>query len=204
MKNPYENLPDEAFWRTAVADKAPLEISQIWQPKFKIIKKQCIATAGSCFAQHISKALLKRGYAWFNGEPAPPGLSNESRLKFNYGVFSFRTGNIYTAALLKQWVEWSLKDKPVPNEVWEKDGRFYDPFRPNIEPNGFESVGELQASRNTTLLAMREVFTKANVFVFTLGLTEAWINSEHHYVYPMCPGTVAGEFDEQKHNICKL
>jgi len=199
--NPYESLPTEAFWRSAVADKEPLEINNIWKPKFRLNKKQKIATAGSCFAQHISKALTERDYGWLDGEPAPRGLSPESQIAFNYGVFSFRTGNIYTAALLRQWLKWALAEETVPDEVWVKDGRFYDPFRPAIEPKGFISIEEMRASRQETLTAIREVFTQSKLFVFTLGLTEAWINTEKNYVYPMCPGTSAGEFDSRKHQF---
>lgn len=34
-----------------------------------------------------------------------------------------------------------------------------------------------------------------------LGLTEAWINKQANYVYPMCPGTVAGHFDASHHQF---
>ncbi|WP_019865616.1 GSCFA domain-containing protein [Methylovulum miyakonense] len=199
--NPYESLPKEAFWRTAIADVEPTQIQNIWKPKFPLDKKQKIITSGSCFAQHISKALIARGYSWLDGERAPKGLSLTSQKLFNYGVFSFRTGNIYTPALLKQWLNWAIMNEPIPEEVWESSGRFYDPFRPNIEPNGFFSLEEMLASRNDTLSAIRNVFCQSSLFIFTLGLTEAWINGEHGYVYPMCPGTVVGEFDEKKHSF---
>jgi hypothetical protein len=199
--NPYENLPLESFWRTAVANLEPSQIEKIWKPKFSINKKQKIITLGSCFAQHISKALIAEGYSWLDGEPAPRGLTASSQELFNYGIFSFRTGNIYTAALLKQWIKWSISDKTIPEEVWIKDNRFYDPFRPNIEPNGFSSFEEMLASRNDTLTAIQHSFKKASLFVFTLGLTEGWINKQHKHVYPMCPGTIAGDFDADKHEF---
>jgi hypothetical protein len=40
--------------------------------------------------------------------------------------------------------------------VWEKDGRFYDPFRPNIEPDGFASAEEMENSRQACIRAFRE------------------------------------------------
>jgi len=199
--NPYECLSVEAFWRTAIANLEPTQIHDIWKPKFSLDKTQKIATSGSCFAQHISKALMARGYSWLDGEPAPKGLSLTSQTLFNYGIFSFRTGNIYTAALLKQWLIWAIINEPTPDEAWMKGNRFYDPFRPGIEPNGFYSIEEMVASRNSTLTAIRDTFKQTSLFVFTLGLTEAWINSQHNYVYPMCPGTVAGDFDAKKHSF---
>jgi len=150
-------------------------------------------------SQHIGHALRDRGFKWLIMEQGPRELSPSSARKFNYGVFSARTGNIYTVSLLKQWVDWATKEVEVPHEVWENNGRFYDPFRPNIEPNGFSSKDEVCRSRAVTIGAFRACLKKADIFVFTLGLTESWHNIEHGYEYPLCPGTVAGEFDETKH-----
>jgi hypothetical protein len=198
--NPYEDLPEKAFWRLAVANKSMFDISEIWDPKFCIKPNSKVATYGSCFAQHIGNALKNRGYNWMIAEKAPAGCSDELAKKYNYGVFTARTGNIYTTSLLKQWTEWALNKKKIPDEIWEKDGRFYDPFRPRIEPHGFESEKELKISQLQTVEAFKESVVTSDYFVFTLGLTESW----HHkdgYEYPMCPGTVAGEFDNEVHQF---
>lgn len=160
-RNPYESLPREAFWRTGVADVSPFSISGMWKPKHSILKRQKIVTAGSCFAQHIGRALAENGYSWFDAEPAPERFSPELAREFNFGVFSFRTGNIYTAAALRQWVFWALGKEEAPREVWEKNGRFYDPFRPAIEPDGFASAEEMFRSRDATLFAIRRPSAKA-------------------------------------------
>lgn len=199
--HPYESLDSKCFWSSAVAKRNMFDISDLWDPKFRISNKMKVATFGSCFAEHIGKALHIRGFNWLISEPAPLGLSTALARKYNYGIFSARTGNIYTVSLLKQWVEWAIENKPVPNEVWEKDGRFYDPFRPNIEPDGFETKDEMIRSRNATIKAFRTTLVESNVFVFTLGLTESWFNSEQGYEYPICPGTVAGTYDPRKHQF---
>lgn len=199
--HPYESLGGKFFWSSAVAKRNMFDINELWDPKFNIDKRMKVATFGSCFAQHIGKALESRGFNWFISELAPQGLSPENAKKFNYGVFSARTGNIYTVSLLKQWVEWATGQKAVPEEVWEKDGRFFDPFRPNIEPNGFESKEDLVRSREAAIEAFKATLTDSHVFVFTLGLTESWFNAEYGYEYPMCPGTVAGAFDDQQHRF---
>lgn len=201
MTHPYTQLSEQAFWASAVAKKHMLDISDLWMPKFKIDSRMKVATFGSCFAQHIGRALHERGFNWFIPETTPAALKPENAARFNYGVFSARTANIYTTSLLKQWMHWSLGQKTPPDEVWEKEGRYYDPFRPNIEPQGFESVDELRASRELTLNAFKRCILESDVFVFTLGLTESWFNSEHGYEYPMCPGTVAGDFDAAKHSF---
>jgi hypothetical protein len=199
--HPYENLGKESFWATAVAKPNMFEIEHLWEPKFNIGERHKVVAFGSCFAQHFGRALKARGYEWLITEPAPFGLSEENAKRFNYGVFSARTGNIYTVSLLKQWVDWAAGGSSVPEETWSANGRFYDPFRPNIEPDGFESQTEMIASRELAIEAFGKAIKSANVFVFTLGLTESWHNREHDYEYPMCPGTVAGQYDPQNHQF---
>ena len=197
--HPYSDLPDTAFWKSAVAQKAMLDIGPVWRPKFTLRAHHRIVTFGSCFAQHIGRALEARGFNWLRTETAPKGLSDANRKRFNFGIFSARTGNIYTTSLLRQWTEWALELTPVPDEVWEKEGRFYDPFRPAIEPNGFASPDEVRVSRARTIEAFRTAIASARYFVFTLGLTESWHNTALGHEYPMCPGTVAGTFDASVH-----
>lgn len=199
--HPYKNLGEKFFWASAVAKRSMYDIDELWDPKFQITKKYPVVTFGSCFAQHIGRALASRGFRWMICEPAPVGLSEKNAKQFNYGVFSARTGNIYTVSLLNQWVSWAAGKMVVPNEVWEKDARYYDPFRPNIEPNGFATENEMVRSRERAIEAFRKCILGANVFVYTLGLTESWFNKTHGYEYPMCPGTVAGKFDENQHEF---
>ena len=201
MTNPYKHLPPSAFWRTGVAELSPLAIRDIWTPKYQIRPDDSVATAGSCFAQHIGRALAARGYNWFDAEPGPTALSAANRARFNYGIFSFRTANIYTSAMLRQWIEWALKKADPPEEIWEEGGRFFDPFRPSVEPDGFESADELLSSRAQTLKAIARAVEHGSVFTFTLGLTEAWRNLRHGHVYAACPGTLHGTFDAAKHGF---
>lgn len=176
-----------------------MEIAGLWEAPFPIHEETRIATYGSCFAQHFSRALLSRGYVWLNTEPAPAGVTEAAARDFNYGIFSSRTGNIYTTSLFRQWVEWALEITPVPTEYWVKDGRIYDPFRPTIEPEGFGSVEEMEKSRRYCIAAFRESILSCNLLVFTLGLTESWWNAQGNYEYPLCPGTHAGQFDPGNH-----
>jgi hypothetical protein len=199
MNNPYSDLPEIAFWKTAVASRTPRAVSGLWDPKQPISPQQKIATMGSCFAQHIGRALVARGYHWFDAERAPEQLSPDARAHHNYGIFSARTGNVYTAAALRQWMLWALGKETPPDEVWQKDGRFFDPFRPAIAANGFASPEELFRSRAVTLGALARIAVEADILVFTMGLTEAWINTSAGHVYAMCPGTIAGEFDPSLH-----
>lgn len=199
--HPYTSLDEKFFWSAAIAKRNMFDIIDLWDPKYNILSDMPVVTFGSCFAQHIGQALLARKFKWMVAEAAPPGMQKNSAIRFNYGIFSARTGNIYTSSLLAQWVSWALGDTAPPTEIWEKDGRYYDPFRPNIEPEGFASPEELEASRGMAIEAFRTCLTKARVFVFTLGLTESWMNRAARYEYPMCPGTVAGNFDADAHEF---
>ena len=199
--NPYTNLPDNAFWKTAIATKNPFDIEDLWDPKFDIKPTDKLVTYGSCFAKHIGRSLLERSFTWHRTETSPRWLSEQAAGIYHYDVFSSRTGNIYTASLLKQWTDWALEESKPPHEVWQSEGRWYDPFRPRIEPNGFGSEEELWQSRRQTIHSFRESIITADCFIFTLGLTESWINVKGGYEYPMCPGTVAGEFSPARHKF---
>lgn len=197
--NPYQSLPARSFWRPAVAEPDPLDIQDVWTPKFTLDQDDPVITAGSCFAAQIGPALLHSGMNWLDAEPAPPGLTRQQRHDRGYGAFSFRTGNIYTPAVLRQWLSWALGHTPPPQEAWPHGDRYVDPYRPAIEPDGFASPADMLHAREVTLAAIRTALTTASCLVFTLGLTEAWRDTTHGTVYPTCPGTVRGTFDADRH-----
>lgn len=199
--NPYQSLPARSFWRSAVAEPEPMAIDELWTPKFELSADDPILTAGSCFARHIGRTLLELGMNWRDAEPAPPGLTREQRAERQYGTFSFRTGNIYTAAMLRQWFGWATGTGSPGTESWVGDGRHYDPFRPAVEPAGYDSAEEMLAAREETLAAIRTGLAEARCLVFTLGLTEAWQERGTGVVYPSCPGTVRGSFDAERYEF---
>jgi len=201
MTNPYKKQPPRAFWRSAVAEPGMWSIKGLWEPSFPLDKTSRIVTVGSCFAQHIGRALKEEGYNWADYDPAPRLLREPLKERFGYGHFSFRTGNIYTAALLRQWLSWSLGISQPPDEYWRSGERWIDPFRPQIEENAFASVEELIALRKQTMQGIRQAIEEADVWVVTLGLTEAWQNVRSNSWYPMCPGTAGGEFDPEQHRF---
>ena len=201
MLNPYQSLTREKFWKTGVANVATGELfDDLWAPKQPIDKDCKILTAGSCFAQHISRWLIANGYQWMESEAVPAGLSIEEKKEAGYGVFSFRTGNIYSPALLRQWVAQAFGHQTPSDEFFIENGRFFDPLRPTIPHKGFDSAEQLQAERSTTLSALRQSIAQADIFVFTLGLTEAWSHVDGT-VYPVCPGTIKGVFDPKQHQF---
>jgi hypothetical protein len=197
--HPYKSLAARSFWRTAVAELEPADITDLWSPKFSFAQDAPILTAGSCFAHHLGPALLQEGMFWLDAEPAPPGLTSAERQACHYGEFSFRTGNIYTGASLRQWLAWAFEEAEAPSRTWCEDGRYYDPFRPAVEPQGYESAEAVLAARENTLAAVRDAVATASCLIFTLGLTESWRDSTDGATYPVCPGTVRGAFDADRH-----
>ncbi|WP_433385484.1 GSCFA domain-containing protein [Micromonospora sp. KLBMP9576] len=197
--NPYRSLPPRSFWRTAVAEPEMLAIEEVWTPKFAIDADDPVLTAGSCFARHLGPALLDEGMNWREAELPPPGLTEAERRARHYGAFSFRTGAIYTAATLRQWLTWALVDGPGPDDLWREGERFFDAYRPSVEPDGYASARTALAARHSTLTAMRAAIAEAGCLIFTLGLTEAWRDRITGTVHPVCPGTVRGTFDAGRH-----
>ncbi|MGW0926072.1 GSCFA domain-containing protein [Streptomyces sp. NPDC002755] len=199
--NPYRALPARSFWRPAVAEPDPMDIEDVWTPKFVLGQDDPVITAGSCFAARIGRALLDSGMNWVDAEPAPPGLTRQQRQDRGFGAFSFRTGNIYTPAVLRQWLSWALGHTQAPAEAWAHGERWVDPFRPATEPEGFASPAEMLQAREVTLAAIRSAITTASCLVFTMGLTEAWRDAAHDTVHPTCPGTVRGTFDAERYTL---
>lgn len=199
--NPYSGLPESAFWKTGVAEENPQAINGIYKKKFNISPKEKIATAGSCFAQHISHHLKKNGYNVLDLEPPPEGLRAELRQTYGFSMYSARYGNIYTVRQLLQLAQEAAGKRFPQNIIWEKNGKFYDALRPSIEPNGFESAEEVLEHREFHIPIVRELFKKLDLFIFTLGLTEMWVHKKSGTVYPTAPGTLAGTFDHNTYEF---
>lgn len=89
-----------------------------------------------------------------------------------------------------------------PEEVaWKYGDYLVDPFRPNIQPNGFPNIEELIADRDQHLRRVKVMFEECDFFVFTLGLTEHWYSTSDGSVFPVCPGVAGGEFDPRKYSF---
>lgn len=199
---PYSDLPPQAFWRTGVAEAGVYGLSDLWASPWTLPSDARFATFGSCFAQHISRALKERRMGWVNGEPAPFGTPADLAQKFNYGVFSARTANVYTAAQLRLLLRMAAGQTPIEvPELWDSpDGRIRDSLRPSIEPDGFASREEALLSRQAMMRGLRRAVMAADVFVFTLGLTEGWESADGQ-PYAACPGTQGGSFDPAQHRF---
>lgn len=204
MTHPYSDLGGTAFWRSGVAEADPAAPVDLYRPKFALGRDAAIATAGSCFAQHVGRALRGAGLRVRDAEPAPSGCPQEVARAYGYGIYSARYGNIYTVRQLVQLIGDAVTGRTDPADIWAHQGRFYDALRPTIEPGGFTSAGEALALRCAHLRAVQGLFARTSCLIFTLGLTECWADRESGRVYPTCPGVVAGQFDAGRHVLLNL
>ncbi|TPE52749.1 GSCFA domain-containing protein [Amaricoccus solimangrovi] len=206
MSHPYKTIPAYQRWSKAVAAPKANEVDPVVAFPYRITPDDRIVTAGSCFAQHIARYLANSGYGYYVAEQGHPGLHPAIREKHGYGLFSARYGNIYTSRQFRQLFERVLGTFEPEEDVWTNaQGRFVDPFRPTVQPGGFHSVEELRADRALHFEALRDrAFPKAEIFVFTLGLTETWVSRRDGAAFPLCPGVEGGEFDPERHAFVNL
>lgn len=199
MTNPYSSARPYQMWRRSVSRVEPHRLDPVVNPKFLISRDTRVGTAGSCFAQHIARKIDAIGFNYFvpeNGATLVPDLRTDR----NFGVFSARYGNVYTVEQLRQLFEEVFDGRSRTEVSWQRpDGRYVDPYRPQIEPDGFADPESVAAERKVHLKCVERVFRESELFIFTLGLTEAWRSTIDGSVFPLAPGVVAGEFDSQKH-----
>jgi hypothetical protein len=202
-KNPYSDSQKFQFWKNSVAAVEIDELDPVVGPRFAISPTDKVATAGSCFAQHIARTLKTSGFNYFVPESAPSDMDEATARDLNYGVFSARFGNIYTVRQLRQLIE-RVEGRFQPRaSTWESpiEDRLVDPFRPQIVPQGFADEAALLSSRLEHFGAVRTMLREMDVFVFTLGLTEGWRARFDGAVFPLAPGVAGGCADPEEYEF---
>ncbi len=198
--HPYKTAPASSFWRQAVATPAMADVDPVLAGKFKVAPTDKVATAGSCFAQHLARHIAAAGFSYLVTERAHSMFDPAMAADYNYGTFTARFGNVYTTRQLLQLLHRAYGlFIPAQSEWIEADGTWIDPFRPQIQPGGFENGAEYRADRQAHFAAIRRMVEELDVFVFTLGLTEAWVDRRDGAVFPVCPGVSGGTFDPDLH-----
>lgn len=199
--HPYVGLPDRQFWKRMGGDPGTGLFDPVSEVKFRIRQDEKIVTAGSCFAQHVARYLTNKGFNHHITENAHPLVPPRVATAHNYGMFAARYGNIYTARQLVQLLDRAYgRFEPIEGAWRSTDGKsLVDPFRPQIQPGGYRDLNDLEADRRQHLAAVRQAVEEMDVFVFTLGLTEAWTDKRDGSVYPLAPGVAGGAFDPEKH-----
>lgn len=186
-KHPYAGLPAHQNWRKAVEKTSPAKVDPVVACGFQIGPDDKVATAGSCFAQHIARALSASGLNYYAPETGDAALG--------YGLFSARYGNIYTPAQLNQLIDRAYGRFTPHDAAWEAlNGDCVDPFRPEVPIMPATRAGVV-ADLECHLTKVREMIENMDYFVFTLGLTEAWRRRSDGAVFPIAPGVIAGSMN---------
>lgn len=195
--HPYLGLPDRQFWKKEPGIVTPAKFDPVGPVPFTLTKSDGVVTAGSCFAQHVARRLTRSGFSHLVTEPAHPIIPPQVAASFGYNLFSARYGNVYTARQLLQLLHRAYGLFMPLATHWPRGqkGGVVDPFRPQIQPEGFISAAELDEDRKVHLAAVRRAIETMDVFVFTLGLTEAWIDRRDGAVFPIAPGISGGVYD---------
>ena len=197
MIHPYKTQPTTAFWSRSVSKD--WSARQTYQRDVKLLRTgDKVASLGSCFAANLVPYLRKNGFDYVETEQRHPSFKRLPIDNFSYDKFSAAYGNIYTARQFRQLLARAYDGYRPKEDRWHIDGEVVDPFRPGLLYRA-RSDAEFDALTARHLACVRKVFETANVVIFTLGLTEAWLSKLDGAVFPACPGTVAGEFDPDKH-----
>jgi hypothetical protein len=197
--HPYKQVPQTAFWKQGVAEG--FDLNSVMGPVVLVRAGDKVASAGSCFAANIVPYLEKAGFHYIRRGQLRAPFCNLGPENFSYAKFSAAYGNIYTARAMAQLLQRALgRFRPIEDRWIAEDGTIIDPFRPGLKYPS-ESHAEFDQLMARYLSDVLEVVRSADVFVFTLGLTEAWISSADGAVFPACPGTIAGRFDPARHKF---
>ena len=191
--SPYDVVPSRQNWNLAVNDVAERAAIDVQGPvKFRFPRTAAVASAGSCFANHLSAHFAGSGLRYPVYEPGAEPLAA-------------RHGNIYTTLQLRQLLDRALGLLTPAERAWPTPGgRWLDPFRPLVDREGFTTVPALERARNEHLAAVRRMFERTDVFVFTMGLTEVWTDARDGAAFPIPPGRARGMFDPERHTFRNL
>lgn len=192
-KTPYSELPDVQFHRKTIVGKHPSRFDPITNPKFVLDNNVKIMTMGSCFAQHLSKWLVEHGFNL---------LLKETDINNAGGMFSANYGNVYTVQQAVQLFDRAMGHWSANDEVYsDENDRHFDPLRPSSIINGFGTKNDAIVSRESHQQVVKSLFLEAEVLVFTLGLTEAWVRINDGATLPIAPGVVAGIYNEKEYQF---
>ncbi|MDP9106518.1 MAG: GSCFA domain-containing protein [Candidatus Eremiobacteraeota bacterium] len=202
---PYDAIAAEQRWDRAVTDTPLDELDPQGATRFTFDRSTKFASAGSCFAQRVADSLRASPYRYLQAEPGPAWLDERQRTAYNYAPLPARYGNVYTSLQLLQLLRRACGTFVPDEDAWAlDDGGFADPFRPRIQPGGFETVELLRRDRTFHLAAVQRMFRELDAFVFTLGLTECWTARSDGAVFPACPGRGIGRFDDARYEFRNL
>lgn len=166
-----------------------------------ITRSSRIFTMGSCFALEIRHELRRRGFDVF---PKYDEIEFDQTTQILDSLPDRDNINHYDTFTIRQEVElafgqspdshyrpedfWEIRDSAI-NKVMRSDAVYQDPYRKNIyasDPPGILDVSKKLGAK------IREGLMEADVYIFTLGLIESWLNTTNGLYVCSYPGTGGG------------
>jgi tetratricopeptide (TPR) repeat protein len=178
-------LSDSRWPRTQEAQAErlmPLAQPRFW-PSFHINRSELIFTIGSCFARNIEKQLITEGYR-------VAAADFEIPLDQKFRADPDALMNRYVIASIANELRWGFGHKPFKkaNLVYLGEDKWFDPhLHPLVAPAPFEEV----LGRRTAITRYMSKARNARVFIMTLGLAEAWFDTQSGLYLNAVPPTIA-------------
>lgn len=194
---PYNKLPERAFFRNQVLRSGDLVLDR--HADIQLTPNHRVVSAGSCFAARIATFIRESGVNFLSSDDRVTPDENAIREE-TPNTFSLRYGNIYTVKQLMQLLQRASGTLAVdaPAAV-DKNGRLRNLLRPGVL--SYSSLDILRADDAAHLQNVRRLLGEADLFIFTLGLTEYWRDLALDLALPSTPGCGYGEYDPARHHF---
>jgi len=201
MTHPYSCSRHYQLHKSAIKFSNRFQFNPALQGKFVFERSDSISTMGSCFAQEVSIWLLKKKHNFLRINSDLKSLADTKNRSPKAQFFSGDYGNVYTTRQALQLLKAAIGEFNYCSDPWiDSEGLVVDPIRPAVA-SGLSNLDDMLASRAAMLSDLRKILTRANVFIFTLGLTECWIRNKDGAALPTAPGVVAGDFSESDYHF---
>ena len=145
-----------------------------FRESFPIIDKSTpIGSAGSCFAQRIAHQLQISGFNYIIEEDdLPQDYPIEKLTSSNYRLAPARIGTLFNTPSLRQMIERGFEDWEPEYLLADDNGKLIDPFR--TTKSLYNNFQDFKKDYQNHTSCLKKALLKCDVFIFTLGLTEAW------------------------------
>ena len=199
MEHPFKSAPDASFWSRTVGANEALEFDPPQAPLIEAGDR--VMSMGARLAADLVPFIEAEGFEYVRKETPPEVFAHLSGENDGYTKFSAAYGEADTVRQALQLVNRALgRFLPVEDRWVMAPDCIVDPFRPGLRYPA-SSVPEFEILTEQHLAAVLDSIRAANVLIFTLGLTEAWVSRADGAVFPACLGTINGEFDPAKHEF---
>jgi len=191
---PYNGLPEKAFFRNDTLRRGDLAFQA--DRELTLTPATRVMSAGSCFAARIAEFIRKSGISYLSADDRV--AADDAVREETPNVFSLRYGNIYTTRHFMQLLQRVTGELAfAPPVAQDANGRYRNLLRPSVL--SYASPTLLLADDAAHLRNVAAMTREVDVFIFTLGLTEYWMEMQSGLALPSTPGCGHGAFDAKRH-----